>query len=114
MSGEDPEADQEDAPLPDQVADATGKQQQSAERDQVSVHDPREVALREAEVLLDRRQRDIHDRGIDHDHQHARTKHIQRQPAPTLVGHLGSHVVEPPVELERSPVEERRHAGTCR
>ena len=40
--------DQEDAPAPDQVAEAPRQQQQAAERDQVSVHDPREARGGEA------------------------------------------------------------------
>ena len=53
---------EEDPPLADEVAEPPGEQQQAAERDQVRVDDPGEVALREAEVVLDRGQRDVHDR----------------------------------------------------
>ena len=84
--GEDGEADQEDPPLADQVAEAPGQQQQAAERDQVGVDHPGEVALREAEVVLDRGQRDVHDRRVDHDHQHGGAEHIQRHPAVAIVG----------------------------
>ncbi len=78
---EDGEADQEDPALADQVAEAAGQQQQAAERDQVGVHHPRQVALGEVEVVLDRGQRDVHDRRVDHDHQHARAQHVERYPA---------------------------------
>ena len=53
--GEDREADEEDLALADQVAEATGEQQQAAESDQVGVDDPGEARLREAEIVLDRR-----------------------------------------------------------
>ncbi len=79
--GEDPEADQEDAPLADQVAEAPREQEQAAERDQVGVHDPGEVALGEAEVVLDRRQRDVDDRRVEHDHQQPAAEHVEREPA---------------------------------
>ena len=44
------QADQEDPPVPEQVAETAGQQQQAAERDQVAVHDPREGRLREVQV----------------------------------------------------------------
>ena len=78
---EDDQPGQEDTALPDQIAKAAGKQQQPAEGDQVSVDDPGEVALREAKVDPDRGQRDVDDRDVEDDHQHARTEHIERQPA---------------------------------
>ena len=46
----------------DQVAEPPREQQQPAEGDQVGVDDPGEVRGREAEVVLDRRQRDVDDR----------------------------------------------------
>ena len=79
--GEDRQADQEDAPLPDQVARAPGEQQQPAERDQVGVDHPGQVARCKAEVVLDRGERDVHDRRVEHDHQRAGAEHVQRCPA---------------------------------
>ncbi len=46
----------EDAPTADQVADASGQEQQSAEGDQVRVHRPGEARLEEADLLELRRQ----------------------------------------------------------
>ena len=46
---------EEDAALAEQVTHPAGEQQQAAEGDQVGVDDPGEVALREAEAVLDRR-----------------------------------------------------------
>ena len=95
---EDGEAGEEDAALADQVAEAARQQQQSTEGDQVGVDDPGEVALAEAEVVLDRGQRDVHDRGIQHDHQHAHAQHHEGDPARAVCGRLllgggdGGHV----------------------
>ena len=92
--GEDRQAGQEDAPLADQVADPPGEQQQAAEGDQVGVDDPGEVALGEAEAVLDRGQGDVHDRRVEDDHQHPRAEHVQRQPAPAVACRLGTHASE--------------------
>ena len=94
--GEDRQADQEDPPLADQVAQAPGQQQQAAERDQVGVHHPGEAVLREAQVVLDRGQRDVHDRRVEHDHQHASAEHVKSQPARAVVARISSHVFWPP------------------
>ena len=79
--GEEREAGEEDAPTTDQVTEAAGEQQQAAERDQVAVDHPGEGRLREAEVLLDRRQRDVHDRRVEDDHHEAGAEDEQRGPA---------------------------------
>jgi len=79
--GEHPQARQEDSPAPDEVAQAAREQQQAAEGDQVGVHHPGEARLREAQVALDRRQRDVHDGGVQDDHEHADAEHDERQPA---------------------------------
>jgi hypothetical protein len=94
--GEDREAEQEDAPPADQVAEPAGQQQQSAEGDQVGVDHPRERRLREAEVALDRRQRDVHDRGVEDDHQHPDAQHDEREPARAGVFDPRDHVSHAP------------------
>ena len=66
---EDDEAGEEHALSPDEVAEAPGEEQQAAEGDEERVDDPGEVALAEVEVLLDRGQRDVHDRDVEDDHQ---------------------------------------------
>ena len=78
---EQDQSGEEDALAPDEVAEPAGEQEQPAERDQVRVHDPREARLREAEVALDRRQRDVHDRLVEDDHEEARAQDDQRDPA---------------------------------
>ena len=90
-AGEHGEADEEDAPLTDQVPDPPGEQQQAAEGDQVCVDHPREVVLREAEVHLDGGQGDVDDRRVEHDHQHADAEHVQRQPPPPVLHPHPSH-----------------------
>ena len=92
---EDREADQEHPPPADEVAEPSGEQQQAAERDQVRVDHPREVALREVQVLLDGRKRHVHDRRVEHDHQHADAQHVERQPAGSIRVGRGGHVVAP-------------------
>ena len=67
--GEDGETGEEDPLAPDEVAEPAGQQQQAAERDQERVDHPGQVALAEVELTLDRRQRDVHDRHVEHDHQ---------------------------------------------
>jgi hypothetical protein len=83
------ETDEKDAPLADQVADPTGQQEQATKRDQVRVHHPREIVLREAEILLDRRQGDVHDRRVENDHQHPDAEDVQGQPA-SPIGNLSA------------------------
>jgi hypothetical protein len=87
----------EDAALADQVAEAAGQEQQSTEGDHVGVDDPGQVALAEAEVVLDRGERDVHDRDVEHDHQHAHAQHHEGDPARAVLGLLlrggdGGHV----------------------
>src|SRR6202035_1357366 len=50
--------------------------QKAAEGERVGVHAPREVRAREVQRPPDRRQRDVHDRGVDHDHE---LRHRQQQ-----------------------------------
>ena len=84
------EASHEERLAAEEVAEAAREQQQPAKRDQVRVHDPRERRLREAEVLLDRRQRDVHDGRVEHDHQHPHAEDDERDPARTVGRRLGA------------------------
>jgi hypothetical protein len=67
--GEDGDAEQEHALAADEVTESAGEQQQAAERDEEGVDDPGEITLGEMEVALDRRQGDVHDRRVEHDHE---------------------------------------------
>jgi hypothetical protein len=89
---EDGEAGQEDAAAAEQVTEAAGQQQQAAEADQVGVHNPGEVRLGEAEVVLDRRQGDVHDRRVEDDHQPAYAEDVEGDPAGAVGGGLGCGV----------------------
>jgi hypothetical protein len=84
--GEDPEAGEEDAAARDQVAQPAGEKQEPAERDQVGVHDPCQARLGEAEVLLHVGEGDVHDRHVEHDHQHPDAEDDQRGPAGAVGG----------------------------
>ena len=84
--GEQRDPGEEHPPVPDDVAEAAAQEQESAERQQVGVHDPCERLLREAEVLPDRRERHPHDGHVEHDHQVAQAEDDQREPAGAVVG----------------------------
>jgi hypothetical protein len=47
----------------------------------VAVRGGGQARLREAEIILDRRQRDVHDRLVEDDHQETGTEDDQRDPA---------------------------------
>src|SRR4029079_54340 len=63
------QADKEHPSPADEISEASGEEEDAAEGDEVSVDDPGEARLAEAEVALDSRERDIHDRRIEHDHE---------------------------------------------
>ena len=86
---EQDEPAEEDPLAADQVAEPAGEQQEAAEGDQVAVDHPREVRLREVQIALDRRQRDVHDRRVEHHHQLAEAQHGERDPAAALPSALG-------------------------
>ena len=108
---EDRDPDQEQPPVAEEVAQPAAEEQESAEREQVGVHDPGQRGLREAEVGTDRRQRDVHDRRVEHDHQIAQAEGDEGEPA-GAIGHaagigvscsVGRHPPEtcPPDEIHR-------------
>ena len=78
--GEQPEADQEQPPAAEDVAHPAPEQEQAAERERVAVDHPLQALGAEAEVGLDGRQRDIHDRDVEDDHELGDGEHRQRQP----------------------------------
>ena len=83
--GEEPDPDQEQPPVAEQVAEPPAEQEEAAERDEVRVHDPRERLVGEAEVLADRRQRHADDRHVEDDHEVAEAEHEQCEPAFAVV-----------------------------
>ena len=78
--GEDDEPDQEHAPAADAVGHRAAGQQQRGERERVGVDDPLQVGEVGAEVALDRRQRDVHDRDVEQQHERRQTHGEQRPP----------------------------------
>ena len=112
------EADQERSPAAEPVGDPATEQQQPRQRAGVGGDDPGPVRVAEAEVLLRGGQRDVHDRGVQRDHQLGDGDHDQRRPAGVAAGgpagppvgsglrgsggHVGSLQTE-----EISPVDDR-------
>ncbi len=66
---EDHEPDQEDPLAPEQVAGAAAEEQEAAEDERVGSDDPLEAGFAQVEILLDRRQGDVHDRAVEDDHE---------------------------------------------
>ena len=66
---EDRQAGDEQAPAAEQVGRTTAEQQEAAEHERVGVDDPLEVLVGEAQIRLDRRQGDVHDRRVEDDHE---------------------------------------------
>ena len=67
--GEEGEPRDEQPPAPEQVGEPAAEQQDAAEHDRVGGDHPLQVRLREVQVGLDRRQRDVHDRDVEDDHE---------------------------------------------
>ena len=67
--GEDGDAGQEGAAPAEQIAGAGPQEQQATEGEQVAVDDPGELAPGEAEALLDVRQGDVDDGGVQDHHE---------------------------------------------
>ena len=89
---EQPDAREEQAPLTVEVAEPAAQEEEAAERQQIGVHDPGERGLGEAEIGSDRRQRDVHDRRVEDDHQRAKAENDQRVPTCAAVQR---HVARP-------------------
>src|SRR4029079_2086642 len=81
---EDHEPDDEDPPPPEHVGEFAAGQHEDAERERVAVEDPLELGDADAQVALDRRQRHVHDRVVEHDHEQAEGDRSQRPPLPVL------------------------------
>ena len=97
--------DQEHAPVPVEVAEPPAEEQEAAEGEQVGVDDPRERRLGEPEIGPDRRQRDVHDRRVEDDHQSAGAEDEECEP--TVSGVHGGHRVSPFGGSGRNGVFER-------
>jgi hypothetical protein len=87
------EPDHEHPPPAEDVTRAAAEKQEAAEGQGVAADDPLQV-LRggEVEILLDRGQRDIHDRNVEHDHQVGDAQNGERLPSARIgPGYCGRH-----------------------
>ena len=82
---EDDDPDDEDQPAPVGVGELAADQHQRGERQRVAGDDPLELGEIGAEVALDRRQRDVHDRVVEHDHEQPERDGGERPPLAVLL-----------------------------
>src|SRR6266699_2354181 len=64
------------------ISEPTAKQQEAAEGEEIGVYHPGKRGLGETKILPDRRERDVHNCRVEHDHQSAQAEDDQREPAP--------------------------------
>jgi hypothetical protein len=83
---EDDEPDDEDAPPAEQVGQLPAREHEHAEGERVAVEHPLELGDPDAEVVLDRRQRHVHDRVVEHDHEEPECDGSQRPPLAVFLG----------------------------
>ena len=87
LSEKTPSPTRKQAPPTEEVCKPTAEEQGAAEHDRVGGDHPLQTRLREAEVHLDRRQGDVHDRHVEDDHELCDDD--QRERAPPSVPLLG-------------------------
>src|SRR5215204_488612 len=68
----------------EQVCELAARQEQDPERERIAVHDPLQLRDRDPEVGADRRQRDVHDRVVEHDHEQPERDGRESPPLPEL------------------------------
>jgi len=86
----DDDAEEEHALAPDQVARAATEQEESAEEQRVGVDDPLQVRIGHVEVVLDRRQSDVHDRRVEDDHELREADEDENDPGIDRAGRAGA------------------------
>jgi hypothetical protein len=69
---------------PNRSASLPPGEHEDAEGERVAVEDPFELGDADVQVALDRRQRHVHDRVVEHDHEQAECDRPQRPPLPVL------------------------------
>ena len=79
---EEGEAGDEEAPATEEVSEPAAEEQRSTEEDRVGGDHPLQARLREAEVGLDGRQRDVHNRDVENDHELCSDDEREGEPAP--------------------------------
>jgi hypothetical protein len=83
---EDRDAGEEQPAAPEQVTGAAAEQQEAAEHERIAVDHPLQVRGAEPEVGLDRRQRDVHHRRVEDDHELREADDDEDEPAAGLAG----------------------------
>ena len=84
-AGEDDNSDDEDQPTAIGVCDLAADEHQCGERQRIARDDPLELGEIRIEIALDRRQRNVHDGVVEHDHEQAERDRPQREPLPVLL-----------------------------
>ena len=84
--GEEGEPDDEDPLAAEQVGERAGGEHAGREREGVRVDDPLQLGERRIEVLLHRRQGDVHDRDVEQEHENRRADGDQRPPLRSITG----------------------------
>jgi hypothetical protein len=92
--GEQRHAGDEHLAAAEQVGGAAAEEQEAAEGQRVGVDDPLQVVLGEVQRVLDRRQRDVHDRRVEDDHELDRREEHQGAPA-AGIGSVAGHCAPP-------------------
>ena len=78
---EDDDADREDEPAPVAVGERAGREDERGERHRVRVDDPLQARQARVQLRLNARQRDIHDRDVDEQHERRRANGDERPAA---------------------------------
>ena len=84
---EDDQTDGEDLPPPVDVARHPGGQQEGGQRQRIGVHDPLQVREARVQRLLNVRQRHVHDRDVEKEHEGRRADGDQGPPFAVESGH---------------------------
>ena len=86
----DDDAEQEHLAAAEDVAEAAARHEEDGEGEGVGVDGPLEAGDRAAQVLLDRGERDVHDRVVEHDHEQREAHRAEGPPAAVVVGDGGA------------------------
>ena len=69
----------------EEIGELSSREQEHGERERVRAHDPFELRDARAEALPDRRQRDVHDGVVEHDHEETERDGREREPLPVVL-----------------------------
>jgi len=82
---EDRQSDQEHPPAAEEVGELPAREHENGKGERVGVDRPLELREADAEIALDRRQRHVHDRVVEHDHEEGERERAQRPPPAVLL-----------------------------